>query len=87
MIRGNIQLGVSLASRDIGDLRGRRVGPADTQEDHNDRDVVDHSLLPLPSLCGFLDQSGDGSIRVSPLVEGDKYAGDLIVWDAVPKAI
>jgi hypothetical protein len=87
MIRGNIQLGVSLASRDIGDLRGRRVGPADTQEDHNDRDVVYHSLLPLPSLSGFLDQTGDGTIWVSPLVVGDKHAGDLIVGDAVPKTI
>lgn len=87
MIRGNIQLGFSLASRDIGDLRGRRVGAADTQEDHNNRDVVNHSLLPLPSLCGFLDQTGDGSIRVSPLVVGDKYAGDLIVGDSIPKAI
>ena len=87
MRRGIIQLMVSLASRDIGDLRGRRVSPADTKEDHNDRDVVYHSLLPLPSLCGFLDQTGDGTIRVSSLVVGDENAGDLIVGDAVPKAI
>jgi hypothetical protein len=87
MRRGIIQLVVSLASRDIGDLRGRRFAPADTQEDHNDRDIVYHSLLPLPSLCGFLDQTGDGTIRVSSLVVGDEHAGDLIVGDAIPKAI
>ena len=87
MRRGIIQLVVSLASRDIGDLRGRRVSPSDTKEDHNYRDIVYHSLLPLPSLCGFLDQTGDGTIRVSSLVVGDEHAGDLIVGDAIPKAI
>ena len=87
MRRGIIQLVVSLASRDIGDLRGRRVSPADTQKDHTDRDIVYHSLLPLPSLCGFLDQTGNSTIGVSSLVVGDEHAGDLIVGDAVPKAI
>ena len=87
MRRGIIQLVVSLAARNIGDLRRRRVGPADTQEDHYDRDIVYHPLLPLPSLCGFLDQTGDGTIRVSSLVIGDENAGDLIVGNAVPKAI
>lgn len=87
MRRGIIELVVSLASRDIGHLRGRRFAPADTQEDHNDRDIVYHSLLPLPSICGFLYQTGDGTIRVSSFVVGDEHAGDLIVGDAVPKAI
>ena len=87
MRRRIIQLMISLAARNIGDLRGRKVSSTHTQEDHYDRDIVYHPLLPLPSLCGFLDQTGDGTIRVSSLVIGDEHAGDLIVGDAVPKAI